>query len=127
MQKSSQLKVLSGDEIPEMLREIPDAPEKLYVEGTLPAPGTKILCVVGSRKFTPYGKDACEKLISGLRGYDVAIVSGLALGIDTIAHKAALDAGLKTIAVPAQDSTVPCFIQVQTECLQKKFLKPAEL
>jgi len=100
MTKNLELKVLSGDEIPEMLREIPDAPEKLYVEGVLPRPETKILCVVGSRKFTPYGKDVCEKLISGLRGYDITIVSGLALGIDAIAHKAALDAGLKTIAVP---------------------------
>ncbi len=98
--KSSSIKILEGNEIPEMLREIPDAPEKLWLEGSLPGPETKILCVVGSRKFTPYGKDACEKLISGLRGYDVVIVSGLALGIDAIAHKAALDAGLKTIAVP---------------------------
>jgi DNA processing protein len=56
--------------------------------------------VVGSRKYSRYGKEACEKLISGLRGYPVVIVSGLALGMDGIAHRAALDAGLKTIAVP---------------------------
>ncbi len=98
--KSPQTKILTGDEIPEMLSEIPDAPKKLYLEGVLPGLDTKLLAIVGSRKFTPYGKDACEKLISGLRGYDIAIVSGLALGIDSIAHKAALDTGLKTIAIP---------------------------
>ena len=100
MLKDFEMDTLIGEEIPEMLREIPDAPTKLYIQGKLPGPETKLLCVVGSRKFTPYGKEACEKLIAGLRGYDIAIVSGLALGTDGIAHKAALDAGLKTIAIP---------------------------
>jgi len=100
MLKYFEMEILKGENIPEMLREIPDAPKKLYIQGKLPSPETKILCVVGSRKYTQYGKDACEKLISGLRGYDICIVSGLALGIDSIAHKAALEAGLKTIAVP---------------------------
>ena len=47
-----------------------------------------------------YGKEACEYLIKGLAGYPIAIVSGLALGVDTAAHKAALSAGLPTVAVP---------------------------
>ncbi|MFA5934861.1 MAG: DNA-processing protein DprA [Candidatus Paceibacterota bacterium] len=92
--------VPSRGEFPELLREISDCPEKLYIQGKLPNKNSKILTVVGSRKYTPYGKDVCEKLISGLRGYDITIVSGLALGIDGIAHKSALEAGLKTIAVP---------------------------
>lgn len=100
MLKNFEMKILKSEEIPEMLREIPDAPKKLYLQGKLPGPKTKLLCVVGSRKYTTYGKEACEKLIAGLRGYDITIVSGLALGIDGIAHKAALDAGLKTIAIP---------------------------
>lgn len=62
--------------------------------------GTKYLAVVGSRAATPYGKKVCTELIQGLAGYPVSIISGLALGIDAIAHKAALDAGLHTIAVP---------------------------
>lgn len=95
-----EIKTFLDQEIPEILREITDPPKKLYLQGKLPSQNTKILCVVGSRKYTQYGKDVCEKLISGLRGYDITIVSGLALGIDGIAHKAALDAGLKTIAVP---------------------------
>lgn len=94
------MEILENEEIPKMLREIADAPKKIYMQGKLPPPDTKILCVVGSRKYTQYGKDTCEKLISGLRGYNICIVSGLALGIDGIAHKAALDAGLKTIAIP---------------------------
>jgi len=58
------------------------------------------LCVVGSRKYTSYGRDITEKLIEGLAGYPVVIVSGLALGIDSIAHQKAIDVGLKTIAFP---------------------------
>jgi DNA processing protein len=100
MFRDFEIKILKGEELPEMLREIPDCPEKLFVQGNLPNPETKLLCVVGSRKYTQYGKDVCEKLIAGLRGYDITIVSGLALGIDGIAHRSALDAGLKTIAIP---------------------------
>lgn len=55
---------------------------------------------MGSRKYTSYGKDICEKLIKGLKGYPIVIVSGLALGIDTIAHKTALEVGLVTISFP---------------------------
>ena len=98
MQKD--IKILNKSEIPAQLLEIPEPPEKLYVRGELPSKESKLLCVVGSRKYSNYGKDVCEELIRGLAGYDITIVSGLALGIDAIAHKAALKAGLKTIAVP---------------------------
>jgi DNA processing protein len=91
---------LDPDERPALLKEIPSPPKELYLRGSLPPPETKLLTVVGSRAMSRYGKDACEALIAGLRGYPVAIVSGLALGIDTVAHKAALSAGLVTIAVP---------------------------
>src|SRR3989344_749060 len=82
------------------LTEIPEPPTQLYIEGTLPTPETVLLAVVGSRKYSSYGRDACEKLISGLSGQNISIVSGLAVGMDTIAHKAALEAGLQTIAFP---------------------------
>lgn len=103
-----EIKTLNSKEFPVLLSEIPDAPKQLYLRGVLPSPQTKLLAVVGSRKYSPYGKDACEKLIKGLSGYDIAIVSGLALGMDSIAHKAALSAKLKTIAVPGSglDNTV---------------------
>ncbi len=91
---------LSFELFPKRLKEIPDPPEKLYLRGNLPPEECKHLCVVGSRKYSEYGRQAVEKLITGLRGYPVVIVSGLALGIDSIAHRAALDTGLLTIAVP---------------------------
>lgn len=93
---------LKTEQIPKTLLEIPEPPAELYAEGALPweQDEYKYLTVVGSRKFSTYGRDACEKLIAGLAGYPIAIISGLALGIDTIAHKAALKARLTTIAVP---------------------------
>jgi DNA processing protein len=82
------------------LKEIPIPPRELYEEGIWPEKETKLLAVVGSRALTAYGKEACEKLIAGLAGYPISIVSGLALGADAIAHKSALRAGLHSIAVP---------------------------
>ncbi len=72
----------------------------------MPLPGkntardTKFLAVVGSRALSSYGRQACESLIGGLAGYPLSIVSGLALGADACAHRAALRAGLHTIAIP---------------------------
>lgn len=86
-------------DFPALLREIPDRPKALYIRGTLPPKETRYLCVVGSRATTPYGRRICHQIISGLKGYPIAIVSGLALGLDAEAHKAALDAGLPTLAV----------------------------
>ena len=94
------IKTLSKNEIPAALNEIPEPPEKLYILGELPDENNIYLTVVGSRKHTSYGKDVCEALIEGLRGQRVVIVSGLALGIDSIAHTAALNAGLRTISFP---------------------------
>jgi len=96
----SDIKQLKSEEYPELLKEINDPPKKLYIKGELPPDNMKYLCVVGSRKYSPYGKDVCKTLIEGLRGYPIVIVSGLALGIDSIAHESALDNGLTTIAVP---------------------------
>lgn len=87
-------------EIPKVLKEIALPPKKLFIRGELPDPSFIRLAVVGSRKYTPYGKEACKRLITGLKNYPVCIVSGLALGIDSIAHEAALENGLPTMAVP---------------------------
>lgn len=96
----SDIRELSKEEFPIGLSEIPDSPDKIYLRGRLPDPSYKLLTIVGSRKFSDYGRQVCEKLIEGLAGYPISIVSGLALGIDGIAHKAALKNGLHTIAVP---------------------------
>jgi DNA processing protein len=94
------LRKLSPEKFPSLLKEIPDPPEQLYYRGNLPPEDAKVLAVVGSRNYSDYGKQAVEALVGGLRGSNVAIVSGLALGIDGLAHQAALDAGLFTLAVP---------------------------
>lgn len=94
------MRLLDENEIPKQLQEIPEPPKKLYIEGTLPDKGSIYLCVVGTRRITSYGREAIEKLFSGLRGYPIVIVSGLALGTDAYAHEMALKYGLKTIAFP---------------------------
>lgn len=91
---------IERSEFPSQLLEIPQIPESLYIVGQPLDPDTLYLCVVGSRNNTSYGKESCEKLIAGLAGTNIVIVSGLALGIDSIAHKAAMKAGLTTIAFP---------------------------
>ena len=85
---------------PEKLLEIPQVPKSLRIAGSMPPVGTKFLAVVGSRKASEYGKAAVHELLSRLAGLPISIISGLALGIDTCAHREALKAGLHTIAVP---------------------------
>ncbi len=91
---------LKPEQFPKPLLEIPQPPKTLYIRGKLPDPNMVYLAVVGSRKYTSYGKNICEKLIRGLKGYPIVIVSGLAMGIDSIAHKTALEVGLTTISFP---------------------------
>ncbi|MEK7062944.1 MAG: DNA-processing protein DprA [Patescibacteria group bacterium] len=97
---SYEIKILPPIDWPPLLLETPKPPAKLYYAGTIPDYSRKFLCVVGSRKYTSYGRDAVEYLIKGLTGYPVTIVSGLALGIDSFAHINALKYGLPTIAIP---------------------------
>lgn len=85
---------------PPLLIDIPQQPPHLFIKGAVPDWNRKLLTVVGARKYSPYGKEVCERLIKDLSGTPVTIVSGLALGIDTIAHAAALAARLHTIAIP---------------------------
>ena len=96
-----EIKKLPKNKFPSALLEIPQPPEDLWIIGELPTDENLIyLCVVGSRKFTSYGREACEKIIGGLKGYPIVIVSGFAMGIDTIAHKKAMQVGLKTLVFP---------------------------
>ncbi|OIO29017.1 DNA-protecting protein DprA [Candidatus Nomurabacteria bacterium CG_4_10_14_0_2_um_filter_30_12] len=95
------IRKLLKKEFPAALLEIPQPPEDLWIIGDLPTDKNLIyLCVVGSRKFTSYGRETCEKIIAGLKGYPIVIVSGFAIGIDTISHKKAIQTGLKTIVFP---------------------------
>lgn len=97
---NAHIRQLAKVEFPPLLAEIPQPPKELWLEGNLPSTDIHLLCVVGSRKYTTYGKQVIAKLLGGLRGYPVGIVSGLALGVDALAHEAALDNNLYTMAVP---------------------------
>ena len=109
---------------PALLKEIPDAPKKIYVLGELPldppANGPKI-AIVGTRKATDQGKIIAKKIAEKLTNLGVIIVSGLAMGIDTAAHEGAIAAKGKTIAVLANglDKIYPA----QNENLAKKILE----
>ncbi len=94
------IRQIGQEDFPVNLREIYHPPEHLWLRGKLPETGTKTLAIVGSRAASQYGKESTAMLVGGLAGYPISIVSGLALGIDAEAHKAALSAGLHTIAIP---------------------------
>lgn len=95
-----EIKKLERRDWPPLLEEINQLPKQLYYAGAIPDWKRRLLCIVGSRKNTMYGKEATENFIEGLKNYPITIVSGLALGIDAIAHKAAIKYKLPTISVP---------------------------
>ena len=84
---------------PQRLKETDDAPPVLYVRGTLPAVDAPSIAVVGTRHPTDYGYRVTSDLCSSLAGHGVVVVSGLALGIDSRAHKSTVEAGGLTVAV----------------------------
>lgn len=87
---------------PPLLREISDAPFVLYVKGRrgkMPIDLTKTIGVVGSRNVTSYGREVTWQIVAGLVSAGCTIVSGMAYGVDAVAHEAALEAGGSTIAV----------------------------
>jgi DNA processing protein len=84
---------------PPPLKKIDSAPPVLYVAGTLTAADEFAVGVVGTRRMTNYGRQVTERLVTDLTKGQVTVVSGLALGVDTVAHTATLDAGGRTIAV----------------------------
>ena len=84
-----------------LLEEIPDPPDLLYVKGQFELVDQVSVAVVGSRRCTAYGRRMCELLAGGLARAGLTVISGLARGIDGVAHRAALAAGGRTIAVLA--------------------------
>ena len=84
---------------PETLKTINNPPQKIYLEGNINNLYSNCFAVVGSRNCTDYGEKWCEIFTKELVKHNITIVSGMALGIDSIAHKAALKYGGKTIAV----------------------------
>ncbi len=84
---------------PELLKEIYDPPQTLYVNGQLKAKEKYPLAVVGTRKVSLYGQKTTRSLVKTLAQAGFTIISGLALGVDGIAHQTTLDVGGRTIAV----------------------------
>ncbi len=91
--------VLSDDAYPKRLKDIYDPPALLYVRGELRREDDLAVAIVGSRKTSPYGRGFTEKLGQDLACHGVTIVSGMARGIDSVAHMGALQGGGRTIAV----------------------------
>ena len=90
---------LKDEEYPKRLRDIYDPPALLYVRGELKKEDEFAVSIVGSRKTTPYGRWFTEKVSQELAHYGVTIVSGMARGIDSLAHWGAISGGGRTIAV----------------------------
>ncbi|MFC6223196.1 DNA-processing protein DprA [Hymenobacter artigasi] len=86
---------------PSRLKLISDAPVILYYQGTADLNAPKIVALVGTRQATDYGREQTERIITGLLPHQPLVVSGLAYGIDIIAHRAALQEGLETVGVMA--------------------------
>lgn len=86
---------------PELLREIPAAPPLIFLRGQFEPIDRWAVAVVGTRRLTAYGRQVTHELVSGLVRNGITIVSGLARGIDAVAHRTALDEGGRTIAVMA--------------------------
>jgi DNA processing protein len=87
------------DEYLQMMRGIANLPKSLYLLGNIPKTHAPTVAVIGTRKPSAYGQEVGYRLAYDLAKRGVVVLSGLALGLDAIAHKAALDAGGKTIAV----------------------------
>lgn len=87
------------EDYPEQLRKIENPPKQLYVKGNIRNLKESGIAVIGTRDCSNYGRKICKIFANNLTGYNLNIISGLATGIDTCAHKACIDAKGKTIAV----------------------------
>lgn len=90
---------ITDDDYPKRLANCTDAPMLLFYKGTTNLNAAKIISIVGTRTNTEYGKAFTEKLVHDLSPYNIVIVSGLAYGIDSHAHKAAVKNNLPTVGV----------------------------
>lgn len=94
------MRTVTGSDIPDRLITIASPPKALYVEGNLAAIlQSPSVAIVGSRKVSAYGREVTQRLATELAQQGIVIISGLAFGVDSIAHQAVLDAGGQTIAV----------------------------
>ncbi len=99
LSKGIQILTWQEEAYPPRLREIAQPPPVLYLRGQLLPEDAWAVAIVGTRRVTPYGRQVTEQIASFLAGSGITIVSGLARGVDAIAHQAALRAGGRTLAV----------------------------
>ncbi len=92
---------IKDNNYPQRLLHCYDPPILLFYRGIADLNATKILSIIGTRKNSEYGKDVLEKIIQYLSNYNVLIISGLAFGIDVLAHKTSIHYGLSTVGVLA--------------------------
>ena len=117
------IKELAKGAFPKQMLEIPQPPKRLNYRGELPPNDMKMLAVVGSRKYTNYGRQVVDHLVNGLRGYNIGIVSGLALGIDSLAHEAALANSMYTLAIPGGGLSDSAIYPTRHKPLARKILE----
>lgn len=84
---------------PQRLKPFQDSPIILYYKGTADLNSQRIISIVGTRTPTVYGRAICEEIIEGLSAYNVIIASGLAYGVDVVAHQKSVDLGIPTVGV----------------------------
>ena len=89
----------SDSEYPQIMKQYPSMPAKLYVKGRLPAPERRTVAVIGARMCSPYGRMQAFRYAKALSEAGVQIISGMALGIDSEGHKGALEGKMPTFAV----------------------------
>src|SRR5918993_1607615 len=116
---------ISDTAYPQRLLNCYDCPSLLYYRGNANLNTAKIISIVGTRNHSDYGRNSCEKFLDDLKGENILIVSGMAYGIDTIAHKGALKNSLETLGVLAHglDMMYPS----QNKSLAKQMLEQGGL
>jgi len=92
---------INDEDFPKRLLNCHDCPTLLYFKGNISLNSKRFISIVGTRSHTEYGKYLCEKLIEALKHHNITIVSGLAYGIDSIAHRSAIKNNLATIGILA--------------------------
>ena len=92
---------INNKDYPQRLLNCYDSPALLFYKGTADLNNSKLVSAVGTRNNSDYGKQVCEELVEGLKNMHALIISGLAFGIDTIAHRAALKNNLPTVGAVA--------------------------
>ena len=100
-QEGIEILFYTSKRFPSRLKLISDAPAILYYQGTADLNAPKTVALVGTRKATDYGREQTERIVQGLLPHQPLVVSGLAYGIDIMAHRAALQEGLETVGVMA--------------------------